>query len=362
MKHELRTTPLKSRRPLILVALAAFGLFPPTAALGLAALSELLTAGSCSAPVTGAAALVPGGRGTLVGASEYGPPGVDPTVHGNDGAYALLRRGDVARLQSGGPLFPELAPLSLLRLTATPDRTIIARVADWGTGGGPVAGHVRAVDLWWQTANALGLPGSSGSWTGLVRIARAPATGAGNLLNQTPPAPVATDPQSVVCAGLSTASLALTPGQRARILPDGSVAAPAGAPAPVKAAIAAANQIRTLPYPEPDTHYDGELAHLWPAYDCSGSVSYVLYEAGLHAQQADVSGTLEAWGAPGPGHWITVYANSSHTWIVIAGLAFDTADYGGPNLPAGSGPRWRSDPTGNLADGLQYVVRHPPGL
>jgi len=252
--------------------------------------------------------------------------------------------------------------LSLLRLTAATDQTIIARVADWGTGGGPIDGHARAVDLWWQTADALGLPGATGSWTGLVRIARAPTTGAGNLLDQTPPAPVATDPESVVCAGLSSASLTLTAGQRARILPDGSAAAPADDPAPVKAAIAAANQIHTLPYPDPDTHYDGNLAHPWPAYDCSASVSYVLYEAGLHGQQADVSGTLEAWGAPGAGRWITVYANSTHTWIVIAGLAFDTADYGGPNLPAGTGPRWRSDPIGNLADGLPYVVRHPAGL
>jgi len=75
-----------------------------------------------------------------------------------------------------------------------------------------------------------------------------------------------------------------------------------------------------------------------------------------------VSGTLESWGEPGPGKWITVYANSAHTFLDIAGRAFDTADYGGPNLPAGPGPRWRQDPTGNLQDGLSYVVRHPKGL
>ena len=71
---------------------------------------------------------------------------------------------------------------------------------------------------------------------------------------------------------------------------------------------------------------------------------------------------LRSYGEPGPGQWISVYANSTHAFIVIAGLAFDTADFGGPNIPAGSGPRWRSNPTGNLADGLQYVIRHPPGL
>ena len=91
-------------------------------------------------------------------------------------------------------------------------------------------------------------------------------------------------------------------------------------------------------------------------------MSYVLYKAGLHGVMPDVSGSLETWGQPGPGRWITVYANSTHAFITIAGRAFDTADYGGPDLPAGPGPRWRQDPTGNLADGLAYVARHPKGL
>jgi hypothetical protein len=150
-------------------------------------------------------------------------------------------------------------------------------------------------------------------------------------------------------------------GSVARLLPDGTAVAPRNAPPVVKKAIAAANEILTKPYPEPDQHY-GSLATPWPAYDCSGAVSYVLYGAGLHSDVAEVSGQLESWGVAGPGRWITVYANAEHTWIVIAGLAFDTADFGGPNIPAGSGPRWRSDPVGNLADGLTYVVRHPAGL
>ena len=88
----------------------------------------------------------------------------------------------------------------------------------------------------------------------------------------------------------------------------------------------------------------------------------MLYRAGLHDVNAQVSGDLENWGDPGPGKWITIYANSDHVFTVIAGRAFDTADYGGPNIPAGSGPRWRSNPLGNLQDGLSYVVRHPSGL
>jgi len=366
MSTAQRTHPQKSHRTLLLVALAAAGVLPAAGALGVAVLSGLLTAGGCPSSGTGAAAAVPGGRGTLVGASEYGPPGVDLTVHGNAGAYALLRPGDIARLQSGGPLFQTLAPLSLLRLTAATHQTVIARVADWGTGGAPVDGHARAVDLWWQTADQLGLPGSSGSWSGLVRIARTPATGAGSLLAQTPAAPVPTDTQSVVCAGLSAGRLTLVPGPRARILPDGSAAAPNDAPAPVQAAIAAANQIHSTYYqaqrPEPLTNPN-------PWYDCSSSADYVLYHAGLNGPGVTAGGDnagdstlLESYGQPGPGRWITVYANSGHAWIVIAGLAFDTADYGGPNLPAGTGPRWRSDPTANLADGQQYIVRHPASL
>ena len=74
----------------------------------------------------------------------------------------------------------------------------------------------------------------------------------------------------------------------------------------------------------------------------------------------DVSGSLESWGQPGPGRWITVYANSTHAFITIAGRAFDTAHYGGPDLPAGPGPRWRQNPTGNLADGLATSPATPP--
>ena len=71
---------------------------------------------------------------------------------------------------------------------------------------------------------------------------------------------------------------------------------------------------------------------------------------------------LESYGLPGPGRWITVYANNAHAWIVVAGIALDTADHGGPGIPAGTGPRWRAEPLANLRDGTRYVVRHPPGF
>jgi len=84
--------------------------------------------------------------------------------------------------------------------------------------------------------------------------------------------------------------------------------------------------------------------------------------AGLLSPTALDSTELEHYGQPGPGRWITIYANSAHAWIAVAGIALDTADYGGPAVPAGTGPRWRSEPLANLSYGTSYVARHPPGL
>ena len=121
--------------------------------------------------------------------------------------------------------------------------------------------------------------------------------------------------------------------------------------------IAAANQIIDKPY----IYAGGHGKWNDTGYDCSGAVSYALHGAGLLSSPEDSTG-LESYGSPGPGKWITIYADSGHTWVVVAGIAFDTADYGGPNIPSGTGPRWRTNPTGNLADGGNYVVRHPAGL
>ena len=60
------------------------------------------------------------------------------------------------------------------------------------------------------------------------------------------------------------------------------------------------------------------------------------YGGAVGSDALDSTG-LESYGLPGPGRWITVYANSAHTWIVVAGIALDTADQGRPGLPAGTG-------------------------
>ena len=141
-----------------------------------------------------------------------------------------------------------------------------------------------------------------------------------------------------------------------RINSDGTATAPAGAPAAVQQAIAAANQIIDTSY----CYGGGHASFQSSCYDCSGAVSFALHGGGLLSSPED-SVDLESYGSAGPGKWITVYADSSHAFVVIGGRAFDTADYGGPNVPSGSGPRWRTNPTGNLADGGHYIVRHPTG-
>jgi 3D (Asp-Asp-Asp) domain-containing protein len=306
----------------------------------------------------------PGGQAAGSGAwiaTAYGPPW--DAMNGSGVTATGLN------LTEGPPAYeiavdPAVIPLqTFAHVQPNPFGTTRAFYAG-DTGGAIIGRHVDIYD-WKGRAdqNAWGVRH--------VNVTPAPNPGAGNLLQEITPGPTtlasssqpdATIGSTAACDQLAaTTTLATVPGQTARILSDGTAAAPSEAPATVKLAIAAANEIHTKPYPDPVAHF-GSLASPWPAYDCSGAVSFVLYSAGLHSPSPDVSGTLETWGAPGPGTWITVYANSRHTWIVIAGLAFDTADYGGPNIPAGSGPRWRQDPLGNLADGLTYVARHPPGL
>jgi cell wall-associated NlpC family hydrolase len=126
----------------------------------------------------------------------------------------------------------------------------------------------------------------------------------------------------------------------------GMVQPPAGAPEAVRQVIAAGNAIATLPYIWGGGHGSFQA----PGYDCSGSVSYALAAAGLLSSPLDSTG-FESYGAPGPGRWITIYANASHAWMEVAGWRFDTV------AQAFSGTRWSRG--GGEFGGM--VVRHPPG-
>jgi peptidoglycan hydrolase CwlO-like protein len=137
----------------------------------------------------------------------------------------------------------------------------------------------------------------------------------------------------------------LNPGQEAQVISESEASAPSSAPQAVQEVVAAGNAIATTPYIWGGGHGSFESE----GYDCSGAVSYALHGGGFLESPLDSTG-LETWGEPGPGQWITVYANAGHAWMVVAGIAFDTV--GGP------GPRWH-DPWVDSPEG--FVARHPAG-
>jgi hypothetical protein len=171
----------------------------------------------------------------------------------------------------------------------------------------------------------------------------------------------------------------LVPGTKARILPSGDAAAPADAPVVVQDMIAAGNRIDRFPYsyagghgavaktmnqatPDPAA-FPGDQENGGPGYDCSSATDYVLYGGGfgqtLLQDSAPASTTLESVGEPGPGKWVTIYANPNHAYIEVAGIYFDTAaGLGNPPNPPATGPRWSTVGTGPAG----FVARHPPGL
>ncbi len=137
------------------------------------------------------------------------------------------------------------------------------------------------------------------------------------------------------------------PGHTA-MLKDGVAYAPRNAPAAVKKAIAAGNRLQDMPY-----KWGGGHAKLNDSgYDCSGSVSYVLREAGL-IDGSIASRNYFGYGKKGAGKWITLYVRKGHVFMTVAGLRLDTGGPGGE-----TGPRWKTA----TRQGLGHVMRHPSGL
>jgi hypothetical protein len=128
---------------------------------------------------------------------------------------------------------------------------------------------------------------------------------------------------------------------------------PDTAPRKLVALMHAANDVAHKPYVYGGGH--GRVAgEIWTdsAYDCSGSVSYALASAG-YLDGPETSGTLMGFGKPGPGKWVTIFANEGHTFMVVAGLRFDTS--GRQN----TGTRWQPADARSYAG---FTVRHPVGL
>jgi hypothetical protein len=362
----------RSRSAIVLVALAAV----LAAALGPVLLLTLVVSGPAAGarcagsvpagPATTISLLGPG-QGASVGATEYGGPGdpssgtvgasgVDLSTHPD--SYAELGGTSFATATAMGGL-PYETPL---RITWG-SHSAIAYKRDIGLGGGPVDGLPRRIDLWWQLAGALGVPYEDGLWSGAVRVQRPPAAGAGDVLGQaeavSAPLPVAGAPAAPGCAAPPTGErpAPTTAGPRARLLADGQAAAPASAPAAVRGIIAVGNAIAGVPSLFGGGH-GIPLDQVAPAYDCSSSVEHLLWGGGLLGADYEAdSATLESFGAPGPGRWVTIYASPDHVFMYVAGLRWDTHDAAGPG-DGSHGIGWH--PLVRESEG--FVVRHPVGL
>lgn len=191
--------------------------------------------------------------------------------------------------------------------------------------------------------------------TALVVVvpARAQADSTGGMSYGSPHGGTAAQAQASPGAPAPTASTtaptapAVPAGPTAGVTPDGQAVAPAGAPPAVTQLLAAGNAIASLPY----RYGGGHKSFDDTAYDCSGSVSYALHGAGLLDWTLDSTG-LSRWGTAGPGAWVSVYANKTHTYLVVAGLRFDTSGR------AKGGSRWQAA----IRSAKGFKVRHPLGL
>ena len=318
--------PLPKAGIVITAATFAAMLVAAFAVVALAVLGGSTGSGICGSPQT-------------VGATEYGGPG-DPTSGTVGSSGVDLNREPDSYAELGGTTFKTATALGGLPYE-TPlaiswgGRSVVAYKRDIGLGGGPIDGHPREIDLWWQLAGSLGIPYEHGRWSGTVQIAVvSPACGAGG-------------------AG----SLQTTSGPRATLQSDDEAAAPASAPAAVDGIIAAGNQIVGMPYVYGGGH-GLPLSQIASSYDCSSSVAHLLWGGGLLAADTDMTAAqFEHWGLPGPGRWVTIYASASHVFMYVAGLRWDTHNAAGPDdgLPGiGWHPLVRED--------VGFVVRHPRGL
>jgi cell wall-associated NlpC family hydrolase len=172
------------------------------------------------------------------------------------------------------------------------------------------------------------------------------AAGAGDAPSSAPEVPWGAGCEPAPSVALRTASSC------GATLVEGEAVPPPSAPPAVKRVIAAANEIDETPY----IWGGGHASFLAKGYDCSGAVSYALHGADLLGY-TQVSGQLAHYGDPGPGKWVTIYANAEHVFMVVAGLRFDTRN----NIENISGPRWKmAAPEATILP--KFAVRHPAGF
>ena len=326
------------------------------------------------------------GRSYEVGATEYGGPGDrtsgdygaigDPAqsyLPAHPDSYAELSVLDSNPANGGTFTFADANALDrlpyLTGLRVSHDgRTALIYKRDIGYGQGPGQeignGQPYRLDLWWQTAQALGVSKSA------VEIQLAPAVGAAPTLGALAEGSERASGQASKAGsgcpaaeeGGASIPLPLAAGTRTRILASGLAAAGREAPAAVGRMVAAGNRLHSAAYLYGGGHGQS-LDTLQPAYDCSSAVSYLLHAAGMLGTSALDSTELESYGAPGPGRYVTIYANAGHTFIYVAGLRLDTVEAPAYDSGANSGkpgPRWRVSQT--VPGWASWVVRHPVGL
>ncbi len=326
---------------------------------------SLAHAASASAPV---AATAPVATGSATSGAGTTPAAGADTVVGTGGA--------VDNTTAGGTTATTTAPDSTTAVSAVDTTAATQPALPQGVSAVQTALHVQADGTFgsqtkaavetFQANHGLTVDGIVGPQT-----RSALGLGVGPTLHDTepPPPPPAPAPSTATTGDTTTSasgstqqatsspstpssSTTSTPSSTATSTSSGSADAtpstgtPGNAASGMAAMIAAADQIATLPY----LWGGGHGSWVSPGYDCSGSVSYVLHAAGLLGVPED-STALESYGAPGPGRYVTIYANSTHAWMTIDGRRFDTVA-----LSEG-GSRWSSG-GGEFAG---FVVRHPVG-
>ena len=160
---------------------------------------------------------------------------------------------------------------------------------------------------------------------------------------------VAAAPAQAGTGGTGTSgSTSGAPTGHARLV-RGKAIAPSDAPQRIVDVINAANKIRNKPY-----IYGGGHSKFWDrGYDCSGSVSFALHGGRFLKAPRDSTGLMH-WARRGKGKWMTVFGNSGHAFMVVAGLRFDTS------MTPGNGPGWSKNI--HAENWKAFAKRHKPGF
>jgi hypothetical protein len=113
--------------------------------------------------------------------------------------------------------------------------------------------------------------------------------------------------------------------------------------------VTAANELVGKPY-----KWGGGHQFLFDnGFDCSGSVSHVLYRVRLLDNPLS-SVAFASYGWAGLGSYLTLFVNPGHhVFMQLCGLRFDTS-----GMVKGEGPRWRT--ASRSYNG--FYARHPSGL